>query len=99
MSSLFESEVHAARRRIPWADINADELLQDLTQRADFSESEVTLTVHHRPDVASRFWYSLKWKGEDGTEYGVAAQSLQLCLWRAAVRERATREAAERKGK
>lgn len=79
MSSMFESEVYSERRRIPWAEIDAEQLLRELTQY----KTDVKLEVVCRPSVASRFWWSLRWTGEDGQEYGVAAQTLDLCLWRA----------------
>ena len=88
MSSLFDAEVNAARNHTPWSAIKLAELMRDLaTEGAD-----VTLTCDARPSVASRFWWTLKWTTEDGRRWTADAQTLDLCLWRAAVREHKTRE-------
>ena len=87
MGSFFDSEVYEARNRFPWAEIDVGSLLRDLTQY----DQPVTFTVVPRPSVATRYWYSLEWTGEDGETYGASASTLELCLWRAAVRERNTR--------
>jgi hypothetical protein len=88
MGSMFESEVYAERNRIPWAEIDVEQCMREFTQYT----TEVKLEVMPRPSVASRFWWTLKWTGEDGQEYCAQAQTLQLCLWRAAVREVKTRK-------
>lgn len=84
-----DSGVYRARNTVPWARIDVGGLLQDLTQH---DEEEVRLTVRHRPSVLSRMWWTIHWTSENGLEYGVSAQTLQLCAWRAAVREQINRK-------
>jgi hypothetical protein len=91
MGSLFESEVYAARNHTPWAAIKLAELMRDLATEG----SDVKLECAARPSVASRFWWTLSWTTEDGRRWLVDAQTLDLCLWRAAVREQKTRTEIE----
>ncbi len=83
MSSIFDSEVYAARRRCRWADINIDDFLRELT----LENSDIRLEVDPRSSVRTRVWYRLSWKAASGQGYGVDGESLQLCLWRAAIRQ------------
>ena len=83
MSSLFDSEVYAARERIPWAEVSVEAFMSDAA-----ANGEVKLEVFSRPSVSSRLWWSITWTDCDGKERGVSSQSLHLCLWRAAVVER-----------
>lgn len=87
MSTLFDSEVYAARNHTPWTTIKLAELMRDLATEG----SDVKLECEARPSVASRFWWRLSWTTEDGRRWLVDAQTLDLCLWRAAVREQKTR--------
>lgn len=82
MSSVFETEVYTARRRVRWADINVDDFLRELAGES----REVKLEVDYRPSVRTRTWYRLSWKDTDGQGYSVDGETLQLCLWRAAIR-------------
>ncbi|SRR6266567_1075746 len=97
MSSLFESEVYQARRAIPWAEIDLEYFLRDLARDSYDVPQPVSLSVISRPSVSSRFWWVLTWIGEDGEERTMAAATLELCLWRAAVREKQLREKSERR--
>jgi len=89
MTTLFDSEVYARRRATPYTQINLVELLKDLALMAPVHPDDIrwsreaTLSVH-RADVATRFWWTLKWKDEEG-EHLADGQELQLCLWRAAA--------------
>lgn len=50
-------------------------------------KNDFQLTVQYRGDVASRFWYTVEWTGEDGERHSVSAQEIDLCLWRVAISE------------
>ncbi len=99
MSSLFDSEVYQRRRATPCTRIDIEALLKRIALHQDDGEGhqlvDVTLTVHYRPDVASRFWWSLQWKAEDGEERILWAQELDLLLWRAATSEARTAQRLE----
>ena len=112
MSSLFDSQVYAERRRVPWAEIDLIQFAREvalsgsdadrkLPEAADAclrgrgfhsGQNDFQLTVQYRPDVASRFWFSIEWTGEDGERHSVEAQEIELCLWRAAISELNLRE-------
>jgi hypothetical protein len=59
-------------------------------------QNDFQLTVEYRPDVASRFWFSVQWTGEDGERHCSEAQEIELCLWRAAILETNLRERMKR---
>lgn len=86
MSSLFESRVRERRHHTPWTELNVDEMLADLTLNNP-SQAPATLTCEYRHSVSTRFWWTLDWTGADGQAYRADAQTLQVCLWRAAERE------------
>ena len=44
---------------------------------------EVTLRMRSRPEVASRLWFTLEWRGEDGVPHTVVASDDQLLIRRA----------------
>lgn len=97
MSSLFDSTVYQARREMEWAEIDLDYFLKDLAGD-DTQKRPVRLEVHARPSVRTRFWWTLTWHGVDGQEHQMSGETMQLCLWRAACREkqlRAQRHEAE----
>lgn len=98
MSSLFDTEVYQARRAIEWAEIDLDYFLKDLAGD-DEQKRPVRLEVHSRPSVRTRFWWMLTWIGADGEEHRMEGETMQLCLWRAAVREKKLREKTESQGK
>ncbi len=93
MTSLFDSTVYAARQFVEWAEIDLEYLLKDL---ATNGQGPAKLEVHYRPDVASRHWWILRWRGQDGELHSESAQTLHLCLWRAAIREKHIRERIEK---
>lgn len=97
MSSMFETDVYQARQVIPWAEIDLKYFLQCLAQDTGDMPQPVTLSVLSRPSVSTRLWWVLTWTGEDGEERTMAAATLELCLWRAAVREKQLRDKAERR--
>jgi hypothetical protein len=59
-------------------------------------KNDFRFTVLYRPDVASRFWYTVEWTGEDGERHEVSAQEFGLCMWRAAIAELEIRERVKR---
>ena len=80
-----------ADRKLPEA---ADAMLHKWNYHS--GENDFRLTVQYRPDVASRFWFTVEWTGEDGGRHEVSAQELSLCMWRAAVAELEIRERVKR---
>jgi hypothetical protein len=96
-SSAFESDVYQARQEMPWAEIDLKYFLKILAQDTYDVPQPVSLSVVSRPSVSTRFWWVLTWFGEDGEERTMAAATLELCLWRAAVREKQLRDKAERR--
>lgn len=95
MSSAFNSDVYATRRRYPWAEIEVGALMNDLTNYI----GEVKLTCRPRKAVRTRLWWSCAWTDADGKERMTEGETLQLCLWRAALREMETRDQMEREQK
>jgi 3-mercaptopyruvate sulfurtransferase SseA len=68
--------------------INSVRFMLDMAAQLGNSDDEpVVLECKHRPDVASRFWWTIEWTGADGQRHIQAAQELTLCLWRAAENE------------
>lgn len=86
MSSMFDTAVYNRRKQTPWARINVIQFLKDMCFN-DEQHRSMSLSVHYRPDVASRFWWVINWTGADGKRYEQSAQELDLCLWRAAEAE------------
>lgn len=86
MSSLFDSAVYVRRNHTPWATISVFRFLKDMCFNDDQNRN-MSLSVHHRPDVASRFWWTINWTGADGERHEQSAQELDLCLWRAVEAE------------
>jgi hypothetical protein len=95
MSSMFETDVYQARQITPWANINLEYFLRDLARDSYDIPQPVSLSVVSRPSVSSRFWWVITWMSIDGEERTMAAATLELCLWRAAVREKQLRDKAE----
>lgn len=96
MTSLFESTVSVYRNAVPWATIDLPSFLKDIAQNSFEDAKLVTLSCLARPDVSSRFWWTLTWTSVDGEERTMAAATLELCLWRAAIREKQLKDKAER---
>lgn len=86
MSSMFDTAVYNRRKQTPWARINVIQFLKDMCFN-DEEHRTMSLSVHYRPDVASRFWWVINWTGADGERHEQSAQELDLCLWRAAEAE------------
>jgi hypothetical protein len=106
MTSQFDTDVRLRREHTPWARVNVIAFMRDMALQlapgAAERQEEVVLRVHHRPDVASRFWWSLEWTGPDGERHDAQAQEFDLLLWRAVEgelrleqRARLEREAAK----
>ncbi|SRR6266566_7806820 len=93
MTSLFDTTVYQARRAVEWAEIDLEYFLKDI---AINGQGPATLGVHYRPDVSTRYWWTITWKSVDGEQHHMSAQTMQLCLWRAAIRERQIREKQEK---
>ncbi len=92
MSSMFDSNVRDRRNHTEWAVMSFTAFMKDMAINANRDIGErtnppVTLSCRYRPDVASRFWYSVHWTDERGHEHTAEAQELDLCLWRAAEME------------
>lgn len=96
MTSLFDSAVYEARRAIEWAEIVPEDFLKDVVLNG---QGLATLGCNYRPDVSTRFWWTIVWKSIDGEQHSASAQTMQLCLWRAAVREKQIREKVEKQDK
>jgi hypothetical protein len=84
----------------PWSSISPLRFLRDVALNAGTAETAgdplgmaARLTVCHRPDVATRLWWTLTWVGDDGKRHSEAAQDLALLMRRAAAREMAARAA------
>jgi len=65
-----------------WQKINAVGLMKDMAMDS-LDDHEVKLTVKHRPDVSSRFWWTLEWKDADGKIHSESAQMFDLLFRRA----------------
>lgn len=85
MRSAHDSAVYALRNRIPFVGPRLTEFM-----RAMASNGTATLTCDYRHQVSTRHWWHLSWTDNDGKEYGVSSQELDLCLWRAIQRYRVT---------
>lgn len=59
-------------------------------------KNDFQLTVQYRPDIASRFWFTVEWTGEDGERHQAEAQEFNLCMWRAAVLDQQVSEMVKR---
>ena len=92
MGSMFDSEVYARKRHTPWARISLLSMISELVQNDGDGDGKVSLSAQYRHDVASRIWCTLEWTSEDGKRKEVSAQTLDLCLWRAAHSELLCRE-------
>lgn len=105
MTSMFESEVYENERRFPWAHISATHFMRDMALDACVAlpeaghqiERDIRLSVVYRHDVASRFWWTISWLGENGVRLEESGQELSKCLWRAATRQKNLEEAAKKK--
>lgn len=103
MTSLFDTEVRRRREATPWARVDVEAFLRDAALN-DWAATDrdkpagAELKVRHRPDVASRTWYTLEWTGEDGERHAVESQDFDLLMWRAAEVEMRARRRAEREG-
>lgn len=96
MTSLFDTLVRERRNHTQWAHINAFQFMKEMALNSPHDankwEHEAILKVHYRPDVSSRYWWTIEWTGEDGQRYSTDSQELDLCLWRAAQIETRTQE-------
>lgn len=103
MSSLYDTDVRNRREHTPWANVNAFRFMREMALNVDDTkpryEQAAVLSVHSRPDVASRFWWTMEWTGTDGERHSVSAQDLDLCLWRAAESETRIMERLEHERK
>jgi hypothetical protein len=92
VSSAFDSEVYAERNRLPGVSVNLARLMQHLMWLCE--PHKATLEVEYRPDVETSQWWTLRW----GDQFA-AAQTLELCLFRAAVIARRSDERAQKYAK
>jgi hypothetical protein len=90
MSSLFDSEVYAARRRFEHAEISLPQFMRDAmynepcpSAEPDVHDGAVILTLHHRGSVSTREWWTLSWIDQKGHRREVQSQEFNLLLWRA----------------
>lgn len=91
MGSLFDGKVYQRRNQTPWATMSLAAFIKDVA----INQSPVTLTCCYRPDVASRFWYTIEWTDSHGEKHSASSQELDLCLWRAAEIELQARNREE----
>lgn len=68
------------RKRAPFTVPQVTKLMGELAYQGG---ETVVLEVGYRHSVASRLWWTLSWKEEDGRTYSVSAQEWDLCFWRA----------------
>ncbi len=91
MGSWFDSKVYQRRRANEWMSVNLLDFARDVSDNTwgldNPPRDDVILTIAPRPDVASRYWYTLEWTAADGTRRSVSSQEYGLMLWRAAVTE------------
>lgn len=87
--------VRERRNATPWASMNLHAFMHDMALNG---QALVSLTCVYRPDVASRFWWTVEWTDEQGEKHEASAQELDLCLWRAAEKELQARQRIEKKG-
>jgi hypothetical protein len=87
MTSAFESEVYQREHHTPYARIDLVGFMKEMALDGSTFENQlpatVTLSVHYRHPVASRFWWSVSWIGPDGERHEAEGQHLDKCLWRA----------------
>jgi hypothetical protein len=80
MSTIFESAVYNLRKQAPFARPCPMDLMTEKAFESD--RGIVIFSVQHRPSVASRLWWSIRWR-ENGSAIQASAQDWELCLWRA----------------
>lgn len=102
MSSWFDSVVYERRRKSQWMTPSLLAFVRDVLSniwldKDDKSDTSVVFTAVNRPDVATRFWYTLEWLSEDGKRKSASSQEYDLLMWRAAVIEMDAREETEGK--
>jgi len=101
MTTLFDSDVRLRRTHTPWARISISAFMKEMALNVPYDtnywEHQAILKVHYRHSVASRFWWSLEWTGEDGERHSVDSQELDLLFWRAAEMEMRIRKKIEAK--
>lgn len=99
MTSLFDTAVRNRRQATPWARVDALRFLKEMalnaTAEGQGNDLSATISVEYRPDVASRFWWTVTWVSADGIRGSVSSQELDLCLWRAAEVEERCRQRVE----
>ena len=92
MSTIFDSAVYALRKSVPFARPYPMDLMTEKAFEAD--NGIVIFSVAHRPSVASRLWWSMRWR-ENGARICVSAQDWELCLWRAIQKHKQLARQAE----
>lgn len=99
MSKMFDSKVYDRRHHTPWAVVSLTRFIEhaiwQLRGDDDPLDHEVVLRCRHRPDVASRKWYTLEWTDAEGNRAEVSSQRYDLLLWRACQREADAKQRAE----
>ncbi len=102
MTTLFDTDVRLRRNHTPWAKMGLVHFMREMALNVPYGDNvspfdhEVVLKVHYRHAVASRFWWSLEWTGEDEKRHAVDSQEFDLLLWRAAELEMKIRERMKR---
>lgn len=100
---MFDSRVYELRNQIEFArpglvqfmkTMALNEPSEQTKEQASHGAFEffggVRLECGSRPDVSSRYWWTIEWIGVDGETYRVMAQDLDLALWRAIQKHRDT---------
>lgn len=92
MSSLFDSWVYSRRNNTPFTEVNKISFLKTMAQLESYLPAEkkellkergAMLRICPRPDVASRYWYTIEWTSPQGTRLSAQSQELDLVFWRA----------------
>jgi len=85
---MFDTDVRCRRNHTPWARMNGIQFMKEMAvnvpEAGNHRDHRAVLSVVYRPDVASRFWWTVEWTSENGERMSADAQELDLCLWRAA---------------
>jgi hypothetical protein len=92
MTSLFDAWVYARRNNTPFTEVHKISFLKTMAQLESYlpkdkqealKERGAILRIVPRPDVASRFWYTIEWTGPEGQRHHQSSQEIDLVFWRA----------------
>lgn len=79
---------NAVRAAYPLATISAGRFIRSVVAQhegiANPNHARAVLTCAPRPDVRTRFWWTLEWLGADNRMHRAEGESIDLLMWRAA---------------